>query len=69
MAQSRKIRLLKSWVTETGKKIKMGTIMGATKDKMDELVNNGTAEEYTGKYQHVLTRAQKLKTDFFKPKT
>lgn len=63
----KKVRLLKSYVMFTGKKLPMGQIYGAEPQEMERLINEGIAIPHYGD-ERVLLREHKMKTNFFKPK-
>ncbi len=46
-----------------GKKYPIGTVLTLTRSFAKEMIENGTATEYTGEYP----RVKKMKTEFFKP--
>lgn len=57
------IRLKKAYTMNTGKRLPIGKVFNVMKKEGEDLVNNGTAEKYTGPFP-----PEKLKTEFFKPK-
>lgn len=58
-----RIRLKKSW--DSGlKKFAIGTVIEVADGKAKSLIENKTAERYTGEYPPV----GKVRTEFFKPK-
>ena len=58
------IRLLKSHILHTNKKLPVGRVLRVTREYGGELISKEVAEEYTGPIPPI----EKLKTDFFQPK-
>lgn len=57
------VRLLKSYVTPSGKRLPMGKIFRRRRNEAEEMILNGVAEVYSGPFP-----PKKMKTNFFKTK-
>lgn len=55
------VRLLKSYVTPSGKKLPVGQVFRRSRQEAKEMISNGVAEAYSGPFP-----PKKMKTNFFK---